>query len=913
MRCTAQVSGTLTGSVVDPTGARLARATVHVVQQAGQAPGAGADRAFETDRAGRFSAALPPGTYSLTASAPGFSVGAERSVKLVAGERAEVTLRLSIEARTDTVDVTPDAGASTSARDNKGALVFGQERLAELSDDEAMMQQQLLAMSGGDPSHPPDVYVDGFQGGRFPPKSSIREVRINQNPYSAEYPSYGSNRMEIFTQPGGDHLHGHFYGVGNDAPFNANNPYTQIEPPYYSYYLYGDVSGPLIDKKTSFFLDFTLHNMQNNSVINAIDPVGFGPLSQAVSTPDNTRTYTARLDRQMTPSNTLTGRFDQEHETLTNAGVGMLALASEAYDSTNTMQTLQLSDTQVVSPKIIAETRFQYIRTRAQQHAQNSSPTVVVEGSLNGGGSSVGVQHANQDRYEFQEYVSFAKGKHFVRTGGRYDLERDANESTANYNGTYLFSSLAAYRANTPAQFSVTTGNANAVLTSGWLGAFAEDEFKATKNLTLDLGLRFETQSAVPDHADWAPRLGAAWSVGQRDKKPPIVVVRAGYGLFYQRFSPSDLLTSVRQNGVSQQNHIVQNPAICPAATADPSNPFPLCAGQLNAVAPTPYLVSPHLRTEYDEDAGVAVERDLGKKGNLSLTYVWAHGAHQYLSENINAPLPGTYNPANAASGVRPMGGTQNIYEFVSEGIAKAHVLEVSANLQPTKRLSMWAFYVFQNERDNILNSTSFASNSYDLRADYGQSGRLPKQRLYTGGDLNLPWNMSVDTFMAAGSGIPFNITTGTDLNGDTIYNDRPSFATDLTRASVVRTRFGNFDTSPIAGQQMIPVNYGNSPGYLTVAMRLGKTVQFGPRAPVAGMAGKPATNPPTNPPTKGEAPYSIRFGISAQNLFNSVNPAQPIGVLNSPLFGRSISLLKEFTPLQAANRVVDVTLNFAF
>jgi hypothetical protein len=889
--------GVLSGIVVDPSGARVAQATVHI-----QGHTSNRDLSLElaTDNLGQFSASVPVGRFDVRVEAPGFEAAERRDEPVSAGAQVELNFRLTIAALTEQVEVPLESSSSTGAADNKSAMIFDQEKLAELSDDNATMQQQLLALAGGDPAHAPDVYVDGFSGGNFPTKSSIREVRINQNPFSAQFPGYGFNRIEIFTKPGGDKLHGNMYAIGNDAPFNANNPYTSIEPPYYSYYLDGNLSGPLIDKKTSFFTGSTYHKMQNNSVVDAIDQDSLAPLSEAVSTPDNSLTYTARIDRQMSASNTLTGRYEYLRETLTNAGVGLLVLPSEGYDSTNTSQTLQLGDTQTVSPKVVSETRFQYIRTRERQSAQNSSPTIVVEGSFNGGGSNVGAVHDNRDRYEFQEYLSIEHGKHFIRAGGQYDLLRDANESTTNYNGTYTFPTLAAYEAKTPTQFSLTAGQAGAALTSGWLGAYADDEWKVAKSVTLNAGLRFESQTAIADHADWAPRVGLAWAVGQHDKKPAVVVLRGGFGIFYERFSPSNILTSVRQNGVSQQTFLVNDPTFYPAVPT----PAMLETGA-NAVPPTPYRISPNLHAEYDEDASFGVERALGKMGSVTATYIWARGLHQYVSENINAPLPGTYNPSDPTSGVRPLGGTQNIYQFSSTGIAKGQIFSIYGNLHPSKRLSLFTFYIFQNERNNTSGPTSFPSNSYDLSEDYGRSGLHAKQRLYAGGNLNLPWKMSANTFVTAGSGVPFNITTGSDLNGDTIYNDRPAFATDLTRASVVKTAYGTFDTIPIAGQKIIPVNYGNSPGYLRIDLSVGKAVAFGPRGPSTVVAGKPVA--------KGDPKYSLRFGIEAQNVFNGVNPGQPVGVLNSPLFGKTISLNNLFTPLGAANRVVDISSRFSF
>ena len=701
----AQSSSTLSGLVLDPSGARIGHAAIHIVNTANSQSA----WTLQTDRTGNFTATIPPGTYDLTITAPGFSPDTVQALVVADTPHPPLTIHLAIATEAEVVNVPTQNESSTSAADNKSAMIFDKERLNMLSDDNATMQQQLLALAGGDPSRTPDVYIDGFSGGRFPPKSQIREVRINQNPFSAQYPSYGSNRMEIFTKPGGDTYHGNLFAIGNDAPLNANTPYTEVAPPYYSYYLDGFVSGPLIDKRTSFFAGSTYHKMQNNSVVNAVDPATFGPLSESLSTPDNTQTYTARIDRQMSTNNTFTSRYEYRRETLTNGGIGSLVLPSEAVDSVNLSQTLQLGDTQILTPKIISESRFQYIRTRVEQQAENSAPTVIVQGSFNGGGSSIGNQHDNQDLYEFQEYLSFEQGKHFFRAGARYDLTREANHSTANYNGVYTFPDLLSYKltlaGDTPAQiqaadpgvttqFSLTAGQSDFVLTSGLLGAYVEDEWKLSKSITLNAGLRLESQSAIPDHADCAPRVAVAWAVGQGDKKPALFVLRAGFGIFYDRFTPSDIFTTVRQNGLSQQTVTVNNPGFF--LPAQPPTVASLETGA-NASSPIPYRIDPHLRTRYDQDATVTVEHSLGNKGNLTATYWWARGPHQYLSQNINAPLPGTYNPADPASGIRPLGDTQNIYEFTSNGIAKGNLFLVFANLQASKRLSLFTAYFLQN------------------------------------------------------------------------------------------------------------------------------------------------------------------------------------------------------------------------
>ena len=164
--------------------------------------------------------------------------------------------------------------------------------------------------------------------------------------------------------------------------------------------------------------------------------------------------------------------------------------------------------------------------------------------------------------------------------------------------------------------------------------------------------------------------------------------------------------------------------------------------------------------------------------------------------------------------------------------------------------------------------------------------------------------------FLAAHTATRFNITTGTDLNGDSIYNDRPALATDLTRASVVRTAYGNFDTAPVAGQRIVPINYGRAPGLFTLNARFGKGFGFGKLPAPAPIA--PGSKP--NPhPEKPQRPYQMSFFVFAQNVLNNVNPGTQVGQLSSPYFGRSLTLNNEQSESTAANRQVSFFTNFRF
>ena len=866
-------AGTLSGVVTDPSGALVPHA--HLLLQCGAF-----NHEASSDTFGSFVLVVPTGQCSLSLSATGFADLKRQNIEIKQDRQLNLHLHLLLPVLIEELNVPSD---STLAGGN-GLVIHG-ESLRDFSDDQRTLQQELLALAGGDAQHGAAIYVDGFSNGHIPPKDAIREVRVNDNTYSSQYDSYGLGRLEIFTKPGGEKIHGSLAALANQSPWNARNPYATAAPPYHALQFNGSLSGSLSDS-TSFFLFGSHFDQRNNAVVNAVD--GTGPISEVVPAPDVTDDYSARLDRQLNPDNTFTLRYAFTRDAQTNGGVGQLVLASEGFNNATTTQTLQAGNTQILSSRLVSETRFQYMRTRIQQDATSTQPTLIIQGSANGGGSPNGSLRDSQDRYEFQEYLSHSRGDHFLRAGVRYRLNREASTSSANYNGEFVYCNLADYRANQPEQYSVTLGKAAARVFSGDVGLYAEDEWKTRANLTLTYGLRFESQSAIPDHTDWAPRAAFAWSVPGRDKKPPLAIIRGGFGFFYSPFDQQSLLTSVRENGTSQQTFYGTTPATALAATA------------------TIYEVSPRLQRQYDIIGGIAIERSFGSRGRLSLDYSSVRGVHQFLSRNANAPLPGTYDNAMPLSGVRPLGGTGNVYQYASDGISKGRIVSVNAFIRPTPRVTLSTVYYYERAFSDAAGTASFTSNPYNIAQDYGRMAITPRHRLFATIGVNLPWGAHFGAMLNATSGTPFNITMGDDWNGDSIYNDRPAYATDMTRPSVLNTSYGKFDVAPNATQRLTPFNLATGPSFATLQVNFAKAFPVGPRASVDPVAALSAPGP-------RQRPWELRFSLEADNALNHPNPGLPIGVLSSSLFGKSISLAPGLSGNEAANRMVWLLGSFNF
>src|SRR5262249_25231283 len=160
------------------------------------------------------------------------------------------------------------------------------------------------------------------------------------------------------------------------------------------------------------------------------------------------------------------------------------------------------------------------------------------------------------------------------------------------------------------------------------------------------LGLRYENQSNIHDWKDFAPRFALAWAPGATAKNSRVkTVVRAGFGIFYDRFALANTLTAERYNGVVQQQYVVTNPDFYPSV---PSIPV-IAAFQTTQII---QQISSTMRAPYIMQSALSVEHQLPHNTTLAITYANARGLHMLRSEDINAPLPGTFNPLVPGSGV---------------------------------------------------------------------------------------------------------------------------------------------------------------------------------------------------------------------------------------------------------------------
>jgi len=966
-------TATLRGQVTDPSGSAVGTATVLLTTPNGDAITA------NTNRDGMYEIkGLVPGTYGVKVIATGFTSFEKDAVDLAAGQIQKLDVKLSIETQEQKVVVTDQAAAALDVNpaSNAGAIVIQGKDLEALSDDPDELQSDLQALAG--PSAGPNggqIYIDGFTAGQLPPKASIREIRINQNPFSSEYDKLGYGRIEILTKPGTDQWHGQLFLTGTTAAFNSRNPFERLpegeQPPgYESTQFSGNIGGPL-SKKASIFFNYEQRNINNLNVVSAqvVDPTTFAvtPFSEAVPNPDTRINLSPRLDYQVSASNTLSVRYQYYRQTQDNESVGAFNLASLGTNQFDSESTLQVSDTQTLNPRTINETRFQYIHEVANQSPVSSAPMISVSGAFAEGGNSTGTNDDTQNRYELQNETFMTLGKHSLKYGGRLRATTDSNSTNALFNGEYSFGK----RSLSPSVCTPTAQNNNcritplqsyqmmlqdlsaglsmadiqamgvgpnfynlAVNATGRAAAdvsyvdgalFVQDDWRLRPNITLSAGLRYETQNNLGDHADIAPRLGVAWGIGAKGKNAsPKMVLRAGYGIFYDRFTEDLALTQELQNGVIQQQFLVQNPAFF-----NPNQVVPPSQFQSLSIAPkTIYQPNQNLRTPYTMQAGVSLERQLTKSANIAVTYLNSRGVHAFYTNFINANPPGEPPPSEI------------LYQYQSAGLFKQNQLIVNSSVRMGTKLTLFGYYVLNYANSDTSGPTYMPSDPLDPALDYGRASFDYRHRLFMGGTVGLPRGFRLSPFLIAGSGPPFNITTGNDLFGDAQFNARPAFApcTATSAPNIVQTKFGCFNVAPAPGDVLIPINDATGLARFVLNLRLSKTFGFG-KVKEATAAGGPGG--PGGGGTFGRGPgpgggggrgggfgggrgggfdagatnrrYGLTFSVSARNVLNNVNLATPIGNLSSPLFGESNGLAGGPYSSNTANRRVDLQVTFSF
>ena len=937
------------GLIADPDGAAIPSATVVFK------PSNGPARHTVSGPDGTYSLSVTPGAYNLAVTMKGFSSYSVQNVRIAAVPSMTLDAKLQV-GETDVV-VNVDANAiqlSVDPDSNADATVIQGKDLDALSDDPDELQSELEALAG--PAAGPNggqIYVDGFTGGQLPPKSSIREIRINQNPFSAEYDRIGYGRVEVFTKPGTDKYHGQFQLNDNPSQINSGNPLSgATEPPYNTLFMFGNLSGPL-GKNASFQIGGSHRDIQDDELTNTKYPVLPGtttlcpPGNSTCVTPGNpTQIFTfypqvrtdisPRFDFALGQKNVLTTRLQYVQNDATNAGLTSgTTLPDNAYNSDQKNFEVQLSDTQTWSAKLINETRFEYTRQRLAYVPLDTAPQVTVSGDFTAGGNASYLNESDhQNYYEVQNYTSLALKKNFIRFGGRLRDTREAEYAASDTNGAFTYNSVADYVANTPEEFQLSVLNNPDIHYNVWdLGLYAEDDWKPKSNLTISYGLRFETQNHLVNDHDFAPRMSFAYGVG-RSKTAPTTVIRGGFGIFYDRFgiangsasTSTPLLNLTRYNGTNETFYTETSvPTGC--SPTDTS----LCLSGASTAPSSVYseangVGAPTLRAPYVEQFAGGFDQSVGKHATVSVNYLHTLGVHQLNIQDADYPQPAEL----AANPATPIPEAVN-YQYFSEGEFHQDQMNVNVRSQTTRWLTLFGYYSLNFAKGDSSGGGAEVSENYDLQADLGRTTFDRRNFGVVFGSISLPKFFQVSPFIISQSGQPYNVTTGNDAPEDSFFNQRPeAVPLSMVNGSTIRAipgcDLGFAQPGTVAGYGTAPINACTGPNLFTLNLRITKTIGFGekvassrgggggggPHIGPGGFAGGGGGHGGFGGTSTGRR-YSVTIGGQIQNLFNNLDPAPPIATLNSQEFGRSIVLQGGPYTQQSAVRRIQLQASFNF
>src|SRR5690349_12401997 len=868
-----QTRGTLRGLITDELGAAIVGANVTLTDAAG------AQKKTTTNGEGAYNfAGLTPGKYKLQANAPGFAHSESKEVDITnARQTLDLTLRVTIEEKVTVAET----AVSTEATNNANQTVIGGKDLDALPDDPDELAAALQSLAG--PSVGPNggqIFIDGFTGGNLPSKDSIREIRINQNPFAAEN-DQPSARIDILTRPGTDKLRGGASFNFNDESLNSRNPFaisSSKRTPFQIRQLETNLNGPLVKKKASFFVNFSRIETDDNELVRAtvLDPnlnvVDFG---EGFLVPRRNTFFSPRLDYAINGSNTLVARYNFNRFRVNDAGVTGFNLPERGYDTISTGQNIQLTETAILNSTTINETRFQFSHNTNEQIGNNSVPALNVSGAFGSGGSQVGHSTNKRNFWELNNFTAKQQGAHAIKFGGRIrhvsidDINENNFGGSWSFTGGFGLTSIERYQLTlrlqaqglTPAQiraagggastFSINSGNPFADVKQTDYGLFLQDDWRLRPNLTFSYGLRYETQSNAHSKFDFGPRLALAWSPGAANSaRPPKMVIRVGTGFFYNRFSENYTLTSHRFNGVNVVQTFVTEEAkrLLPPTVAEQQAPnvaglysilnqwsptsVPSVVG-VPATQQTTWLVDPNLQAPTLWLAGTQVERQLPHNLTMFVGFYNIRIVHVIRARDVNAPFPASVTPLTP-NGIRPDPTKGEVYRLEASGQFNQRQFFVGFNSRFSRMLQFQGNYSLSkttNDTDGQGGSL-FPPNSYDLTGEFGRSSFDVRHRFTIIGTVNLPWwKLVLSPFVVANSGPPFNIITGQDLNLDRQANERPSFAAanaDCNAPNIRCTRFGNFNLVPLPGETIIPRNFGKAPGSVVVSMRVSRSFAFG-------------------------------------------------------------------------------------
>jgi hypothetical protein len=729
----AQQPAELRVTVLDQTGAALITASVTVVNEAGVPRVAAVDEKGVAVFAG-----LAATTLALRVEAEAFEtyegrLALRRGANAIAVELPLAGLNEEIVVREDVEDV----------RGNSFSRSLGDHEIAELPDDPDELEQMLMQMAGPGAT----MMVNGFRGGRLPPKSQIRSIRFRMNSFAAENHEAGGIRIDIQTKPGTTTWRGMSNLGFRDGAMNARNAFAE-ERGAEQYRRFGfNIDGPLRKGTTSFAFSTDGNLSYDSQTIVAATP---GQLfTDQVRRPFDQMNAALRIEHALTDRQTLLVEYQRRDDERRNLGVGDFDLPSRAYSRQNSRNVFRTAVNGLVAPRIANELKLQFEAQQTDVFSSSDEPSVIVVDSFAVGGAGQQTDRGVR-QLEIANNVDFSFHKrHAVRAGVLLEAAWYNSSELRNGNGTFTFPSLEAYAAGQPTTYRQRTGGTEVAFSQYQVGLYAQDDITVTKALSVSLGVRQELQTSLGDRLNMAPRVGFTWS-------PNKWTFRGGWGIFNDWYESSLHEQTLRLNGVTQQEIVILQPGF----------PDPFGGVLADVLPPSIVRAAGDLQMPWVQQASFGAERSFGDL-RLQASYMLQRGRGQLRSRNANAPIPGLGRPD-------PLVG--NITEFDSDGRSTMDRLQVNVNYaQPQRRLFLGTNYVLSRQLNHADSALSLPVDNYDLESEWGYSSQDARHRVFVMAGFGLPKGLRMFWNSQYASATPYTIITGLDDNNDSVNNDRPA------------------------------------------------------------------------------------------------------------------------------------------
>ena len=839
--------GRLVVTVIDQTGAVLQSAPVTVTGQDDATQAAGA-RIVATSPVGVAAIdGLVPGRYTIQVEFPGFETAVIRGLRIRAGEtRRTVLLQL---AKFD-AEVNVAREKQAAALDPLGAAfstVLTREQIAALPDDPDEMERVLKAMA------PPGatIRIDGFTGGKLPPKSQIRSIRLPRMDMMAAQNHgglSGAMHIDIMTQPGMGPMRGGVDFAFRDDALNARNPFAPVKGDEGLQRYGASLSGTIRPNRSSY--SATVQRGVQYDTGNLLAAVPGGTRAEPVRQPMETFAVTGRFDQAITKDHAARFSFQRSSVMRRNQGIGGYDLPERAYSSDAADNLFRASENGPLGRRFFIESRLQVRWSGSENRSATEAQTFrVLDAFTSGGAQQSGGTRATE--FELASDLDYVRGRHSWRTGFLLEGGRYHSNETSNYLGTFSFSSMTDYLAGRPATYTRRIGDPDVRYSNLQAGFYIQDDYRVVRSVMLSYGVRYEAQTLVHDQNNFSPRVSVTWS----PLKSGRTTFRGGWGFFEDWLGTGTYRQTIQVDGFRQRELNILSPGY----------PDPGVAG---TTPPTNrYLLDGDLVLPGSMSLNAGIDQQVVGSLRVNATYTYRRGRNLLRGRNLNAPV----------AGVRPDPAFSNVVEVQADAASRAHSVNVGANmiLLNWHRTFFAANYAYTRSDSNATGAFSLPASGDALDQEWGPVA--PRHRFGGQFSTQIIRDLGVSISARVQSGSPYNITTGVDNNRDGVFNDRP--------AGVGR-------------------NAATTAGQWDLGARVSYAIGFGKRAQTGGGGGGTQVMVAIGGPGGGmpmgglsvsgadSKRFRLEFYASAQNVTNRRNYAGYSGVMTSPFFGQPTTVL---------------------